>query len=134
MQKYQPQAGNKTATKPRSISSQKPPVMRLLPVVNLAASFQAAVVDVLVQKTCQAAEEFKAKTVLLAGGVAANELLRATISQRSPVTVRYPPPALCTDNAAIVASAGFFRFKAGERSGWDLDVVPSLRLATEANG
>jgi N6-L-threonylcarbamoyladenine synthase len=133
VQKYQPQGGNRTATKPRSISSQKPPVMRLLPVVNLAASFQAAVVDVLVEKTCQAAEEFKVKTVLLAGGVAANELLRATISQRSPVPVRYPPPELCTDNAAIVASAGFFRSKAGERSGWDLDVVPSLRLATEAN-
>jgi N6-L-threonylcarbamoyladenine synthase len=65
---------------------------------------------------------------LLAGGVAANELLRSEMAHRSPVKVRVPPLALCTDNAAIVASAGFFRFQAGERAGWDLDVVPGLRL------
>jgi N6-L-threonylcarbamoyladenine synthase len=136
VQKYQPQsAGNqvRTTSKPRAVSSQAPPVMRMLPVANLAASFQAAVVDVLVEKTCRAAEEFAARAILLAGGVAANELLRAAMSQRSPVPVRCPPPSLCTDNAAIVASAGFFRFEAGERAGWDLDVSPGLRLATEAS-
>lgn len=132
VQKYQPQADGRPVTKSRVVNSQSPPVMRVLPVANLAASFQAAVVDVLVEKTCQAAEEFKAETVLLAGGVAANELLRAEISQRSPVSVRYPPLELCTDNAAIVASAGFFRFKAGERADWDLDVIPSLRLVEKA--
>ncbi len=68
--------------------------------------------------------------MLLAGGVAANELLRAEMVRNSPVPVRCPPLELCTDNAAIVATAGFFRFQAGERSGWDLDVVPGLRLAT----
>jgi N6-L-threonylcarbamoyladenine synthase len=51
--------------------------------------------------------------------------------RNSPVPVCCPPPELCTDNAAIVATAGSFRFQAGERSGWDLDVVPGLRLATE---
>jgi len=127
MQKAQPQTDGKS-TKPWTVSSQTPPGLRAQPTANLAASFQAAVVDVLVEKTWQAAEAFEAKTVLLAGGVAANRLLRAEMSQRSPVTVRYPPIELCTDNAAIVAAAGFFRFEAGERAGWDLDVVPSLRL------
>lgn len=128
VQKYQPKTEDKPSSKPRVVSSQTPPVMRVLPVANLAASFQDAVVDVLVEKTCQAAEEHGAKVVLLAGGVAANEQLRAEISERSPVPVRYPPLDLCTDNAAMVASNGFFRFIKGERAGWDLDVVPSLRL------
>jgi N6-L-threonylcarbamoyladenine synthase len=131
VQKYQPKDDDRAANKPRAISSQTPPPLRVLPVTNLAASFQAAVVDVLVEKTCQAAKDLKAKTILLAGGVAANELLRAQMVQRSPVPVRFPPLALCTDNAAIVASAGFFRFQAGERAGWDLDVIPSLRLVGE---
>jgi N6-L-threonylcarbamoyladenine synthase len=108
-----------------------PAPARPLSVANLAASFQAAVVDVLVEKTCRAASEFGAKTVLLAGGVAANELLRSEISRRSPVPVFCPPLRFCTDNGAIVASAGFFRFRAGERSDWDLDVVPNLRLAAD---
>ncbi len=128
-QKYSPKVDDKSATKSRVVSSQTPPMMRVLPVANLAASFQEAVVDVLVEKTCQAAEEYEARIVLLAGGVAANERLRAEVSRRSPVPVRYPPLELCTDNAAMVASNGFFRFEMGERAGWDLDVVPSLRLA-----
>ena len=131
--KYQSNAEEKVLPKPRVVTSQMPPVMRLLPVANLAASFQYAVVDVLVEKTCLAAEEYKVKAVLLAGGVAANELLRAEMSRRSPVPVRYPPLELCTDNAAIVASSGFFRFEMGERAGWDLDVVPGLQLVTEAS-
>jgi N6-L-threonylcarbamoyladenine synthase len=130
-QKYQPKAEDKPTAKPRVVSSQTPPVMRVLPVANLAASFQDAVVDVLVEKTSQAAMEHGAKTLLLAGGVAANERLRAEMSERSPVPVRYPPLELCTDNAAMVASVGFFRFKMGVQAGWDLDVVPSLRLFDE---
>jgi N6-L-threonylcarbamoyladenine synthase len=133
VQKYQPQANGQSVSKPRAVSSQTPPMIRIVPVANLAASFQAAVVDVLVEKTCQAAEEFRAKMVLLAGGVAANETLRAGLSQRSPVPVRYPPLEFCTDNAAMVASAGFFRFEAGEQAGWELDVMPSLRLIGESN-
>jgi N6-L-threonylcarbamoyladenine synthase len=128
VQKYQPQAGSRSNPKSRVVTSQTPPLVRVLPTANLASSFQDAVVDVLVEKTCQAAEEFEATTVLLAGGVAANEWLREEISRRSPVPVRYPPLQLCTDNAAIVAAAGFYRFQAGERAGWDLDVVPSMRL------
>jgi N6-L-threonylcarbamoyladenine synthase len=131
VQKYQPHGGTRTANRPRTVSSQTPPVVRVLPVANLAASFQAAVVEVLVEKTCRAAEEFGAGMVLLAGGVAANEQLRSEIGQRSPVRVRYPPLKLCTDNAAIVASAAFFQFETGVRADWDLDVVPGLRLAAQ---
>jgi len=128
VQKYQPKTDDRPATKPRVISSQTPPLMRVLPVANLAASFQMAVVEVLVEKTCRAAEECDARAVLLAGGVAANELLRTQISERSTVPVRYPPLKLCTDNAAIVASNAFFRFTRGDRAGWDLDVVSSPYL------
>ena len=129
VQKYQVKAGERPASKPRMISSQTPPVMRVLPTANLAASFQDAVVEVLVEKTCRAAEENDAKSISLAGGVAANELLRGEMTGRSPVRVHFPPLELCTDNAAMVASIGFFRFTQGERAGWDLDVVPGLRLA-----
>ena len=126
VRKYKPTAEGQSATRP-----QTPPVVRELPVADLAASFQEAVVDVLVGKTCQAAEEFGAKIVLLAGGVAANERLRAEMSARSPVPVRYPPLVYCTDNAAMIACAGYFRFEAGDRAGWDLDVAPSLQLVPE---
>ena len=131
VQKYQPDAGGRPAAKPRTVNSQTPPVLRVLPVANLAASFQAAVVDVLVEKACQAAQQFEARGILLAGGVAANELLRGEMARRCPLPVRVPPPRLCTDNAAIIASAGFFRYEAGERADWDLDVVPGLKLTAE---
>jgi N6-L-threonylcarbamoyladenine synthase len=108
-----------------------PSVQRRLPVADLAASFQAAVVDVLVQKTCRAAEEFQVEEVLLAGGVASNALLRGQMVTRLKVPVRYPPPILCTDNAAMVASAGYFKHMAGEQAGWDLDVQPGMSLHCE---
>jgi N6-L-threonylcarbamoyladenine synthase len=133
VQKYRPSTGGKPAAKGRVVSSQIPPLTRVLPTANLAASFQEAVVEVLVEKTCQAAEEYKVNAVLLAGGVAANEQLRDRMSRRSPVAVYCPPLELCTDNAAIVASNGFFRFRRGERADWDLDVKPGLRLAAKVD-
>jgi N6-L-threonylcarbamoyladenine synthase len=102
---------------------------RQLPVVDLAASFQVAVVDVLVEKTRRAAEEYHAQQILLAGGVAANRLLRQEMTRRSASPVLCPPIYLCTDNAAMVAAAAYFRYQAGYRSGWDLDVIPNLKLA-----
>jgi N6-L-threonylcarbamoyladenine synthase len=103
-----------------------------LPVADIAASFQAAVVDALVEKTAQAVADTGATQVLLAGGVAANALLRREMSRRlelsSPNAVRFPPIRYCTDNAAMVAAAGYYRYLAGDRSGLDLDVDPSLRL------
>lgn len=104
------------------------PPLRALPLADLAASFQAAVVDVLVEKTKRAAEQFQVEEVLLAGGVASNTLLRQRIVAKIEVPVRCPPPALCTDNAAMVASAGFFRHMAGEHDDWDLDVQSRLAL------
>ncbi len=127
-QQHQAKSSDQASFKPRARSSQHPPLTRLISVANLAASFQAAVVEVLVEKTRHAAEEFEAKAVLMAGGVAANELLREEMSKRNSIPVRYPPIGLCTDNAAMIASSGFFRFKAGERAGWELDVIPSLHL------
>ena len=95
---------------------------------RLAAAFQEAVVDVLVSKTVRAAEEFDARTVLLAGGVAANGALRDTLIARSPVPVRYPPIRLCTDNAAMVGAAAYFRYDQGLQHDWSLGVKPNLKL------
>jgi len=67
--------------------------------------------------------------VMLAGGVAANTLLRSEMCRRIGVPVRYPSVRFCTDNAAMVAVAGYYAFLGGQRSGLDLDVVPNLALA-----
>jgi N6-L-threonylcarbamoyladenine synthase len=98
-------------------------------VADAAASFQAAVIDVLVAKTVAAARERRVRQVLLAGGVASNELLRNWLTEKSPLPVLVPRPILCTDNAAMIAACGYYRLRAGKVDGLDLDVVPSLRLA-----
>ncbi len=97
-------------------------------VADAAASFQLAVVDVLVVKTIEAAKQLKVEQILLSGGVAANETLTQHFLANSPVPVLIPPPHLCTDNAAMVAACGYYHFQAGKISGYDLDVVPSLSL------
>jgi len=97
-----------------------------LPVPDLAASFQQAVVDMLVVKALEAARSLPVKAVLVAGGVAANTLLRETFLARSPLPVLIPPLSLCTDNAAMVAACGYFRLGRGERAPRDLDIAPSL--------
>lgn len=118
-----------------SFSGLKTAVLRLvekkqnLYPADVAASFQQAVVDVLVTKTIAAAKRLGAKQILLAGGVAANRLLCQTLDQRSSLPVLFPSPLLCTDNAAMIASCGYFHLKAGHITGWDLDVTPNLRLA-----
>jgi N6-L-threonylcarbamoyladenine synthase len=104
---------------------------RQLPVVDLAASFQVAVVDILVEKTKRAAQEYRVEQILLSGGVAANKLLRQEMAERCTLPVLYPPISLCTDNAAMVAAAAYFHYQAGYRSGWDLDVIPNLKLTGE---
>jgi tRNA N6-adenosine threonylcarbamoyltransferase len=96
---------------------------------QLAYAFQESVVDVLVTKTVDAARAFSATEILLAGGVAANTRLREELARRAPVPVRCPPLALCTDNAAMIGAAAYYRFEAGRQSGWDLDVEPNLKLA-----
>ena len=95
---------------------------------DVAAAFQESVVDVLVEKVRRAAVEHGARTVLLAGGVAANGRLRERFAAEMPVPFVYPPLRLCTDNAAMIAAAGCFRLAAGETDGPDLDVSASLKL------
>lgn len=98
---------------------------------DIAASFQEAVVDALVTKTALAMERFGVDAVALAGGVAANASLRGRL--RATVIDRggrffCPSPALCTDNAAMIAAAGHFRLARGDSSTWDLDAHPRLPL------
>jgi N6-L-threonylcarbamoyladenine synthase len=97
-----------------------------LTIPDIAASFQEAVVDVLIEKTRRAAAEFDVKQVALGGGVAANRLLREQMRARLPIPVTYPPPILCTDNAAMIASCAYFKLQSGQTSGLDLDVEPNL--------
>ena len=96
---------------------------------DAAASFQEAVVEVLVTKTIAAAREYGVKQILLAGGVAANGRLRQRLVADSPLAVLIPPLKLCTDNAAMIAACGYFRFQSGKIDSLDLDVVPGLRMA-----
>jgi len=97
-------------------------------VADAAASFQQAVVDVLVTKTVAVAREYHVRQILLAGGVASNRLLRDMLKQKAPVPVLVPEPVLCTDNAAMIAACGYHRFQSGEMGSLDLDVIPSLKL------
>jgi len=99
-----------------------------IPVADLAASFQAAVVDVLVGKTVRAAEEFDATEILVAGGVSANGPLRQAMIEQAGRPVRVPPLKLCTDNAAMIAAAGYFRFAGGQRDPLSFDVRPTWPL------
>lgn len=100
-----------------------------LPVAHLAASFQAAVVDVLVQKTLIAARQFDAKEILVAGGVSANLALRQAFREKSEFPIHLPPLSLCTDNAAMVAGAGYFRFMNSRFDTLDMDVLPNWPLS-----
>jgi len=97
-------------------------------IADMAAAFQASVVEVLAEKTAQAAKAHNAQAVLLSGGVSANASLRAATRARVEVPVYVLPLILCTDNAAMVAAAGTYRYQAGVRAGWDLDIDPGLRL------
>ncbi len=120
-----------------SFSGVKTAVLRLietlpkddLPAPDVAAAFQLSVADVLSAKAAQAATEHRARQVALAGGVAANSALRKLIVERSPVPVLMPPIRYCTDNAAMIAAAGYFRYASGERSDFATDVTPNLAIA-----
>ncbi len=100
-----------------------------LPVSDLAASFQATAVEILFKKTMQAARDFKAKAILVAGGVSANRALRAAFESQSEFKVHIPAFSLCTDNAAMIGAAGYYRYALGHVSGYDMDVQPTWPLS-----
>ena len=98
---------------------------------DLAAGFQASVVEVLVEKTIRVAKQKDLKAVLMAGGVSANSSLREEMQKRCQqegLKLYYPPLEFCTDNAAMIASAAHYRYLKGERADWHLNAVPQLRL------
>lgn len=98
---------------------------------DVAASFQEAVVEVLVNKTILAARDYGMDKIALAGGVASNSALRASMKEaceKNNIQLYYPSPILCTDNAAMIASAAYYDYLKGIRSSLDLNAVPNLRL------
>ena len=98
---------------------------------DIAASFQKAVVEVLVEKSMKAAENSGIYKFAIAGGVASNTALRAAIKQaceERQIRFFHPSPVYCTDNAAMIGAAGYYEFLAGTRHGWDLNAVPNLKL------
>jgi N6-L-threonylcarbamoyladenine synthase len=101
-----------------------------VPVADISASFQEAVADVLVTKAVHAAERFGARQITLSGGVAANARLRALLVEKSPVPVLAPPIWLCTDNAAMIAAAGYRRFRVGDLASAATDIVPVWPIGT----
>jgi N6-L-threonylcarbamoyladenine synthase len=120
------------AARRREPGADKHAVLRADVSVNdAAASFQKALVAQLVEKTAKAAKDFAVTEVLMAGGVSANQALRQAMKSATTLPVRYPPLNLCTDNAAMIAAAGYFRFQDGLRSDLDMDVMPTWPLGSD---
>lgn len=100
-------------------------------VPDLAASFQNAVVGVLVEHAVSAAKEFGYDKLVIAGGVASNSALRTGMKEaceKAGIQFYYPSPIFCTDNAAMIGVAAYYEYINGARSGWDLNAVPNLKL------
>lgn len=98
---------------------------------DIAASFQKAVIDVLVEHTMHAAKEFDIHKFAIAGGVASNQTLRKAMEEackEQGVEFYHPSPIFCTDNAAMIGSAAYYEYLQGTRHGWDLNAVPNLKL------
>ena len=98
---------------------------------DIAASFQKAVVEVLVEKSMQAAEDYSMRKFAIAGGVASSLALRSAMEAacaKRGIQFYHPSPIYCTDNAAMIGAAGFYEYLAGTRHGWDLNAVPNLKL------
>ena len=100
-------------------------------VPDLCASFQNAVVDVLVSRAVAAAKEYGYDKLAIAGGVASNSALRQGMKEacdKEGLKLYYPSPIYCTDNAAMIGAAAYYEYINGARAGWDLNAVPKLKL------
>ena len=100
-------------------------------VADVAAGFQEAVLEVVVNKTVGAALQRGEDKIVVAGGVAANSRLREMLDEecrKHGLGLYYPPPVLCTDNAAMIGCAAYYKFMAGQTDGLDLDAIPNLEL------
>lgn len=100
---------------------------------DVAASFQKAVVDVLVEHSMNAVQECGAKKFAIAGGVASNSALRSALAEacsKRGIAFYRPSPILCTDNAAMIGAAAYYEYRKGVRHGYDLNAVPNLKLGT----
>ncbi len=98
---------------------------------DVAASFQKAVTDVLVENAMHAVREYGAEKFAIAGGVAANSALRGAMKEaceKQGIDFYYPSPVYCTDNAAMIGAAAYYEYLSGTRHGWDLNAVPNLKL------
>ena len=98
---------------------------------DLAASFEKAVTDVLIDNSIKACEQLNLKTISLAGGVSANSYIRERflkLEQERGIKVYYPEPILCTDNAAMIAAAGYYNYINGIESELDLNAIPNLKI------
>jgi len=98
---------------------------------DVAASFQQAVIDVLTEHTIQAAKRIGIDKVAIAGGVAANSTLRAQMKEacrKNRLAFYHPSPLYCTDNAAMIGTAGYYEYLAGVRDGWNLNAVANLKI------
>ena len=97
---------------------------------DIAASFQQAVVDVLVDNAIRAAKDYHMDRLAIAGGVASNGALRAAMEaacEKEGIRFYRPSPIFCTDNAAMIGAAAYYEYKKGARAGWDLNAVPNLK-------
>lgn len=98
---------------------------------DIAASFQKAVIDVLVEHAVHAAKEYRIDKFAIAGGVASNQTLREAmekVCKERGIQFYHPSPIFCTDNAAMIGSAAYYEYLQGRRDGWDLNAVPNLKL------
>ena len=98
---------------------------------DIAASFQKAVTDVLVENAMRAVKEYRLSKFAIAGGVASNSTLRAAMKkacEENHIEFYHPSPIYCTDNAAMIGAAAYYEYKNGTRHGWDLNAVPNLKL------
>ncbi|MCG2796157.1 MAG: tRNA (adenosine(37)-N6)-threonylcarbamoyltransferase complex transferase subunit TsaD [Actinomycetia bacterium] len=104
------------------------------PAEDVAASFQAAALEVVVHKTVRAARDRGLQDVVMGGGVACNRALRLMLGEaceEEGLELVYPSPGLCTDNAAMIAALGYLRYQAGHRAGLETDVYPNLRMGQD---